>query len=80
MLDVEREIGARMGQAIAAYILGSGPECNDIPWQGIYPLDPDLYDELAAVNILPGSPEFAQAEAAAKEAYEHTMATEFAEE
>jgi hypothetical protein len=82
VLDVVQEIGARMGRAIAVYTLGSWPECtaDDCPWEGVYPLDPDLFDELAAVNILPGTEEFRQAEAAAKEAYEHTMATEFAEE
>jgi hypothetical protein len=74
MLDVVREIGARMGRAIAVQILGSGPECNDIPWEGIYPLDPDLYDELGAVNILPGTPELEEAERAAEEEYRRAMA------
>ena len=75
MLDVVHEIGARMGRAIAVQLLGSGPEVADTPWDGVYPLDPDLYDELAAVGIRPGTEEFRQAEAAAKAAYEATMAT-----
>ena len=77
MLDVVREIGGRMGRAMAIYMLGSGSECMRTPWPGLYPLDPDLDDELERVGILPGTPEFAEAERAAKEAYEHTMATEF---
>jgi hypothetical protein len=73
MLDIVREIGARMGRAIAVQILGSGPEVADTPWDGLYPLDPDLYDELAAVGILPGTPEFEAAEEAAAEAYRLRM-------
>ena len=80
MLDVVREIGARMGRAIAVQILGSGVEVADTPWEGIYPLDLDLYDELEAVGIRPGTEEFRQAEAAAKSEYERTMATGVAED
>lgn len=53
MLDVVREIGERMGRVIAVQVLGSGAECRDTPWVGLYPLDADLYDELAAVNVRP---------------------------
>jgi hypothetical protein len=77
MLEVVREIGERMGKAIAIYTLGNGPELRDTTWPGLYPLDPDSDDELERVNILPGTPEFEEAERAAKAAYEHTMATEF---
>jgi hypothetical protein len=80
VLDVVREIGERMGRAIAIYLLGSGPECRDAPWSGIYSLDPDLDDELERVGILPGTPEFEEAERAAKQAYERTMATAFADD
>jgi hypothetical protein len=34
MLDVVREIGERMGRAIAVQILGSGPELADTHWGG----------------------------------------------
>ena len=74
MLDVVREIGERMGKAIAIYTLGNGPELMDTPWTGLYPLDPDLDDELERVGILPGTDEFDAAEAAAKGAFERTMA------
>jgi hypothetical protein len=61
----------------AIYILGCGPECRDTPWDGLYPLDPDLDDELEKAGIRPGTEEFEEAEAAAQEAYEHVMETEF---
>ena len=80
MHDTVREIGARMGRAIAVYILGNGPELKNEPWTGLYPLDPDLDDELERANILPGTPEFEEAERAAKEAYEYTMKHEFPDE
>jgi hypothetical protein len=38
MLDVVREIGERMGRAIAVQILGSGVEVADTAWPGLYPL------------------------------------------
>ena len=63
-----------MGRATAVYTLGNGPELKDTPWEGIYPLDPDLDDELERVGILPGTAEFDAAVAAAKEAFERTMA------
>jgi hypothetical protein len=75
-----RDIGKRMGRAIAIYTLGNGPEAKNTPWTGLYPLDPDLDDELGRAGILPGTPEFNAAERAAKAAYAHTMATEFRDE
>lgn len=80
MLDVVREIGERMGRAIAVQILGSGVEVADTPWPGLYPLDADLYDELDAAGIRPGTAEFEAASAAAKAAYEATMLTGSAED
>jgi hypothetical protein len=74
MLDVVHEIGERMGRAIAVHILGGGPEFRGTPWPGLYPLDPDLDDELESVNTRPGSPEFWAAETGAEEAYRQTMA------
>jgi hypothetical protein len=38
-----------------------------------------LDDELEKAGIRPDTEEFEEAEAAAKEAYEHAMATEFAD-
>jgi hypothetical protein len=78
MLDVVREIGTRSGRAVAVQIPGSGAEFADTPWEGMFPLDPGLYDVLEAVGIRPGGPEFEAAERAANEAYERMMATEFA--
>jgi hypothetical protein len=73
--DIAREIGERLGRAIAVQTLGNGTEqeIQDTPWDGIYPLDPDLDDELERVGILPGTEEFAQAEAAAEKAYHDRM-------
>jgi hypothetical protein len=77
VLDVIREIGERMGRALARHIRGGGPEFRDAPWPGLYPFDPDLYDELEAVNIRPGSADFAEAERAAERAYREAMAEEW---
>jgi hypothetical protein len=66
-----------MGRAKALYILGCGPECRDTPWDGLYPFDPDLDDELERAGVLPGTEELEEAEAAAKEAYEQILETEF---
>jgi hypothetical protein len=46
------------------------------PFDGIEPLDPDLYDEPKATGIRLDTPEFQAAEAAAKEAYDRHPATE----
>jgi hypothetical protein len=77
LVDVAQEIGARMGRVKAIYILGCGLQCRDTPWDGLYPLDPDLDDELEKAGIRPGTEEFEEAEAAAQEAYEYAMETEF---
>jgi hypothetical protein len=53
------------------------PGVRDTPWDGLYPFDPDLDDELEKAGVRPGTEEFEEAEAAAKEAYEHAMETEF---
>jgi hypothetical protein len=58
------EIGARMGRAKALYILGCGPECRDIHWEGVYPFDSGLDDKLEKAGIRPGTEEFEEAEAA----------------
>lgn len=79
-LDVVREIGKRMGRAIAVQVLGGGQELAETPWPGLYPLDPDLYDELTEVGIRSGTEEFRQAEAAAKAEYERTMTTRVTED
>jgi hypothetical protein len=77
MLDLVREIVARIGRAVAVQILGSGSVLADTPWPGLYPRDADPGDELEAVHILPHTPEFEEAERAAKEACERTMVAEF---
>ena len=35
MLDLIREIGARMGRAMARSALGDGPEVDPLPWPGL---------------------------------------------
>jgi hypothetical protein len=59
------------------WVRGVGPEFRDMPWPGLYPPDPDLYDEVDAGNFRQGTPEFGQAERAAEAAYRRAVAEEW---
>jgi hypothetical protein len=69
MLTVIDEIGARLGQALAKVVRSAPGVCDDLPFPGLAAEDLealDIENELEAVNIRPATPEYEQAERAAK--------------
>lgn len=67
-MTTQTRLGANIGRAIARDALAEGMPHE---WTG---LDAQDGDELTAVGILPGTVEWAEAEAAAKAAYEEATA------
>jgi hypothetical protein len=69
-----REIGTRLGRAIAHGMLADGRKRE---WPGLDPLDADYGRPLAAAGIKPGTEAWREAESAGAEAYRRTMAKGF---